>query len=56
MIYYCDFNIVEVPVEGRSKQETLQNTGTKPIITETLKLQENSKIDIQSVIATGTIE
>lgn len=56
MIYYCDFNIVEVPVEGRSKQETLQNTGTKPIITETLKLQENSKIDIQSVIATGTRE
>ena len=56
MIYYCTFNIVEALVEGRSNQEASQNSGTEPIIAETLKLQENSKIYIQSVIAAGTRE
>ena len=56
MIYYCAFNIVEALVEGRSNQEASQNSGTEPIIAEALKLQENSRMDIQSVIVIGTRE
>ena len=56
MINYFTYNMVEALIEGRSRQEASQNPGTEPIIAETLKLQENSKMDIQSVIATGNRE